>query len=631
MSVVTRFRLSVRFAIAAIVLSAVFPTRAQDTNAYVVRFRDGSVISMEIADHVIQWQSVSEDGRITPTSLPISEVEQLDLVLSPVTEKVRVVRSLIDNLGDEDYEVRENASRELLSQAGAFLSVVEASRGSLDPEVNWRLEVVYQALQGDLDKPATPSYDRLRLNPESTRQVAPGIAGDWSVVGTYRDYEIRLTRENVKSISVGPTPDVASLAEARTGERLNEQDIERLPEDHIHVDFDTNSKGEEIQRGTVINDEYVAKGIQLGTTIEGGFIGVFSYSVPGSLSENNSAGGQWSKDGEQDYKGVTTVKFCVPGQPEVPAGVHYFGCFLSIVVKDGTLLRFFDGRGHLISEQLTDNSRDEQADFVGFYSPVPIARVEIHPTLTDKNYAFDDFLFDQPQSLVVDEAQNRLTVVTRSGEKVEGTGWVIDKNGIEYSALTVGDLQVTYPRDEIAALIQHFYDSEAAANQPTLWGQTANGSLLRLETMDDSLTAELTPNTTFRIEDFSCLWSGYVFDQDKILKSLPAEVEFPVQAVDEKIESVKGLGLTEQGWRIEGPDGTLIDYDAGSLPLVILRPAPAIAPQLGRLLTVDEQLLVIDGQWVSLVDWDDTGVELKLGEQQLTLPWDQVRYLRFPD
>jgi hypothetical protein len=628
---VTRFRLRVRFAVVAIVLSAVIPAWAQDTHQYFVRFRDGSVISMELPDHLIQWQSVSEDGRITPLALPISEVAQLELVLSPVTERVRTVRRLIDDLGNEDYQVRENASRELLSQAGPFLSVVEASRGSLDPEVSWRLEVVYQTLQGGLDQPETPSYDRLSLNPDSKLQVLPGIAGDWGVVGNYRGFEIPLSRENVKSISRGPTPDIASLAEARMGERLNEEDIDRLPEDHFHVDFDTNSKGEDIERGSVINNEFVGMGVQLSSTIENGFIGVFSYSVPGSLSGNNSAGGQWAKDSNQDYKGMTTVKFCVPGQPDVPAGVNYFGCYLSIVVKDGTLLRFFDGRGHLISEQLTDNSRDEQTDFVGFYSPVPIARVEIHPTVADKNYAFDDFLFDQPKSLVVDEVQNRLTVVTRLGEKVEGTGWSVDRSGVKYTDLTVGDLQVDYPRDQIAALIQHFYDSDASANTLALWGQTTHGSLLRLKAEGALLKSELAPETTFTIEDFTTLWSGYVFEPDQILESLPAEMKFPVRQIDEQLDSVKELELTARGFKIEGNDETIYDYDSESLPLVVIRPAPAVASNFGRLLTVDDQRLIIDGKRISLVDWDSDGIELKLGEQKLKLGWNQVRYLRFPD
>lgn len=627
----SRCRSKVVATVLAIVFCATFPVQAQSPHEYVVRFRDGSVISMLLPDHSIQWQSVSDEGRITPLELPIAEVEQLELVLSPVTERVRNVRRLIDELGDKDYQVRENASRELLTQAGPFLSVIEASRGSLDPEVNWRLEVVYQTLRNVGDDPVSPSYDRLQLSPDTARQVSPGIAGNWQVVGTYRGFEIPLSRENVKSISRGPVPDVASLAEARMGERLDERDIGGLPEDRVHIDFDTNSKGEDLQRGTAINDEYVDRGVQLRTNIEGGFIGVFSYSVPGSLSKKNSAGGQWAKDGERDYKGITTVNFCVPGEAHVPAGVHYFGCFLSIVVKDGTLLRFFDGRGHLISEQLTDNSRDEQTDFVGFYSPIPIARVEIHPTAIDGNYAFDDFLFDSPQSLVVDEIQNRLTVVTQAGEKVEGTGWVIEQAGVKFSALTVGEMQVDYPRHEVAALIQHFYDSDASVNQTSLWGRTSNGSVLRLKAVDSALVPVLFAETRLGLEEFACLWNGYVFEPDKTLESLPAESQFPVRQIEEGVAPVKRLELKAQGWEIEEADGTVSDYTSEALPMIFVRAAPQVPPGQGRLLTVDEQLLVIDGNWISLVDWDASGVTLSLGEEKLVLGWDQVRYLRFPE
>jgi hypothetical protein len=32
-----------------------------------------------------------------------------------------------------------------------------------------------------------------------------------------------------------------------------------------------------------------------------------------------------------------------------------------------------------------------------------------------------------------------------------------------------------------------------------------------------------------------------------------------------------------------------------------------------------------------LVDWDASGVTLRLGEEPLVLRWNQVRYLRFPE
>ena len=606
------------------------PCWGQETS-YVVEFRDGSVASIEIPDHIIEWQSVGVDGRITPQSLPFREVQELKLVLKPVTKRVRQVREWIDNLGNADYEVREAASRELMAKAGPYLSVVKASRGSQDPEVGWRLEVVYQTLIEAANEAAEPSYDVLNLTPSSSFEISSGDAGDWEMMGTFRGHPVRLSRENVACIRQGELPEARQLAQARVGERLSESDIGRFPENRQHLNFDVDSSGQEIARGTVIDDEYSDMGVRFSSTVEDGFVGIFSYPVRGGLTEKNSAGGQWAKDQSKDYTGISTISFCKPGDIQTPATVNYFGCFLAIVVKDGTILKFFDSQGRLISEQATDNSKEEQKDFVGFYSPTPIARVEIHPTAKDANYAFDDMLFDPPRPILEGEATNRLTVVTKSGERIEGRGWTIGENAVTLSELTLGVEQLEIPREQIVAIMpQRDGGATVPLTQESFWGLTSNGSLLRLSRNEGSFSLTLLPEIEKSPEDFSSVWVGLASEGRKQLGRLEGQVEVPAVYLEGKLSTVKEVRLSKESWNWVSDDGTAVVTPVDQTPLILFEQPSAANIETGQLVTVDDQILIIDSVGCTLEEWNGDRVVLRLGEKELRVPWDQVRSLRFP-
>ena len=606
------------------------PCWGQETS-YVVEFRDGSVASIEIPDHIIEWQSVAVDGRITPQSLPFREVQELKLVLKPVTKRVRQVREWIDNLGNADYEVREAASRELMAKAGPYLSVVKASRGSQDPEVGWRLEVVYQTLIEAANEAAEPSYDVLNLTPSSSFEISSGDAGDWEMMGTFRGHPVRLSRENVACIRQGELPEARQLAQARVGERLSESDIGRFPENRQHLNFDVDSSGQEIARGTVIDDEYSDMGVRFSSTVEDGFVGIFSYPVRGGLTEKNSAGGQWAKDQSKDYTGISTISFCKPGDIQTPATVNYFGCFLAIVVKDGTILKFFDSQGRLISEQATDNSKEEQKDFVGFYSPTPIARVEIHPTAKDANYAFDDMLFDPPRPILEGEATNRLTVVTKSGERIEGRGWTIGENAVTLSELTLGVEQLEIPRDQIVAIMpQRDGGATVPLTQESFWGLMSNGSLLRLSRSEGSFSLTLLPEIEKSPEDFSSVWVGLASEGRKQLGRLEGQVEVPAVYLEGKLSTVKEVRLSKESWNWVSDDGTAVVTPVDQTPLILFEQPSAANIETGQLVTVEDQILIIDSVGCTLEEWNGDRVVLRLGEKELRVPWDQVRSLRFP-
>ena len=606
------------------------PCWAEETS-YVVEFRDGSVASLEIPDHMIEWQSVAVDGRITPQSLPFREVQELKLVLKPVTKRVRQVREWIDHLGDPDYEVREAASRELMAKAGPYLSVLKASRGSKDPEVGWRLEVVYQALLEAANEAAEPSYDFLILTPSSSAEISAGDAGDWEMMGSFRGQQVRLSRENVSCIRQGKLPEARQLAQARVGERLSETDIGRFPENRQHLNFDVDSSGQEIARGTVIDDEYSDMGVRFSSTVEDGYVGIFSYPVRGGLTEKNSAGGQWAKDQSKDYTGISTISFCKPGDIQTPATVNYFGCFLAIVVKDGTILKFFDSQGRLISEQATDNSREEQKDFVGFYSPTPIARVEIHPTAKDANYAFDDMLFDPPRPISEGESANRLTVVTKSGERIEGRGWTIGEDTVTLFELTLGVERLEIPRDQIVAIMpQRDGGATVPLTQESIWGWTSNGSLLRLSQTKGRFGLTALPEIEKSPEEFSSVWVGLASEGRKLISGLEGQINVPAVYFEGELSTVKEIRLLSDGWNWETEEGAAVVKPIEETPVIFFDQPWVANIDEGQLVTVDDQILIIDSVGCILEEWNGDQVVLKLEGKELRLAWEQVRSLRLP-
>jgi hypothetical protein len=170
--------------------------------------------------------------------------------------------------------------------------------------------------------------------------------------------------------------------------RIESDDAAAFGESPTRIDFQADPEGVEFTIGEDIGHRFVAWGCVLRSSLEKSFVSVEPYNVGGR------SGGRCAGTHDPLYQGTITIRFCVPGKIDRPAGVHSVGCWVSHVAPGGTALVAYDKDGERIGVVKTTLGVKQ---FLGIHSSTPIVRVEIVPDpAIDPDFAFDDLTFDKP-------------------------------------------------------------------------------------------------------------------------------------------------------------------------------------------------------------------------------------------
>ena len=99
------------------------------------------------------------------------------------------------------------------------------------------------------------------------------------------------------------------------------------------------------------------------------------------------------------WEGEITIRFCKPGRENVPAGVTHFGCWIAAVVPKGTALIAYDLQGRELGVIHTEGNGNE---FLGVRSACRSTPSRSCPTWhIDRDYTLDDFIYTPPQTAEV--------------------------------------------------------------------------------------------------------------------------------------------------------------------------------------------------------------------------------------
>lgn len=599
---------------------------------FFLQFRDGSIVRANIKTPSLTWTEF-EVGKESETSvLPFERIGTLSLAEMPVTQRLANVRKLLDDLAAEDYLVREAATEALRTSGADFLDVINLYLESPDPEVRWRVKGIVRSLSGGNQAARRVDFDQLVLARENGTVDPPSSA----VLGDSKDFvleaellgqSVEIPRQQLLALWRPGFQPASGEDEHVIGERLGSDQIDRFPANAIRVGFGTGPDGAELVKGTIVDDLYIPWGVRFSTSIENGNLCVFQFNVGGAASGLPAAGGQQKDSEEENYKGVTTIRFHAPGRPDVPATVSMFGCYMAIVQPQGTLVRFFDLQGQLISELATTRKSWE---FIGFRSPRPIARVEIHPTRLDSNYAIDDVYFDPPQ--VASESGNGqlVRVSLLDGQQVQAAKLTIDEQVAVLSELTIGVAEVRIPLDQIGYLspITDSYDPLQA--EPTTWVQTTRGDRVIVTLSPNGARLSANPEISFPQDELRAIWGSRQADVEIGLAQssnepvwLDAENQpYPIQdfAIGEGVLQGKS---TSSGWAEP--------VESQSAPIVILGPAPNWNSEGAYIRLIDGQLWILDGERAKFVRWEIDGVVIQVDGVELRLPLLQIAAIKFTE
>ena len=585
-----------------------------------VEFRDGTILRLDLPDEPLPWHKATPDGTVTREPMPWAQVEQLYLVTTPALEKLAEIKGLLNRLASNKFKERVTAHKELIDKGIHFRGVVEeVYKTTTDPEVKWRLENIRGAMQQNVE-PAQYNYDLVTR--ASTGEEVEGDVGDLNIEGNFRGAKIPITRQSVCRINrASRTGEAAIGGTLGRAEVISEDRDELFPKNVTRINFDRGPGGEITIVGKDIRDLYVPLGVTLESEVPNTadtIISVEEYNVKGRSGEKCAA------THDPLYQGTIVIRFCLPGNSGVPAGVHVVGFYTAYIEPEGTALQAYDVHDRLIGEVKT---RVRGNDFLALKSATPIAYVKVVPDPEiDEDHAIDDLFFDPPVTLAEASDPKWLTALLVTGERIKCRSFALEGDNVSLKQLSIGVDEVKVPVSEIAAIMPA---TESVEGPDVITTDCTvlldDGSIIRANG-----GAKLTTTTDREIPTVKlvALWG---FGSSL---TLPEEDAWPEKGAllverDKVYKKLPDWTLGEK-W-VEAPQLALFDFTYSDSPIIwFQRPSDRIegAGVLRR--ANGEEYVLHEKANYQLVDWDSEKVTITADKREFTVPFEEVQTLRLP-
>jgi hypothetical protein len=370
---------------AAVLLGLCGAVAAEETTVpRYLEFRDGSVIKLPVVDEEWKVTLLRADGKLETSTVRLSSLDRLLLMPEPVLEQKKALLEVIRQLGADKFLEREQAQDRLIKMgAGIRADLLGALDVYTDLEIRSRIEQILAKMPplppGQQVK-ATDTFDHF-----FTRELLHGDAGEGSIPVRIDGQTRRLGRKDVRGLSV-KSPDPNELPAARrTPAGFRRIEAADFPPGCLEESFETAPSGRKLVVGENIEKLFISKGFTLSTSIGTSFVSVNDFVVHGKSRGLSAATHQ------PLFQGQLTIRFCKPGNENVPAGVTHFGLWIAHVMPRGTAMVAYDLQGRELGRIETTR---EGHEFLGIQSSVPIHRIVIVPNLQiDPDYTLDDFIY----------------------------------------------------------------------------------------------------------------------------------------------------------------------------------------------------------------------------------------------
>ena len=372
---------------------------AKDAPLVTVATSGGSVIRVQPNRPSFTFHVMQPDGTTQPKEIRFDEMRELLLTDNPVANVQAEIMVLIDQLGDNNFAARQRAEAKLSESqyAGRFEKMLRRHRDHPNLEVRYRIRRILAKLVDN----TTPQAAQDRLILKSGEHLT-GDANQLQIEGEFLGAPVRLKRHQIRQLSTLRNRRLVqpSKEKIRVKKLLSHVDQFYNNGDDFFFDFESDPYGNSISLSERLNELFFAKGLLLSADDDDYVRAVrFSFKFCPLDSGAKSACVQ----GERMFRGVMHIRFCLPGQPDIAAGVTRFGLFIERVDHSRDfVIEAFDADGNIISLAETT---DEDCCFAGFQSNIPITEVRVrqNPYLRrktqrqiDEMYAIDNLTFDRP-------------------------------------------------------------------------------------------------------------------------------------------------------------------------------------------------------------------------------------------
>ena len=632
-----------------------------DAKMFQLRYRRGDVIRVEMADQSLDWMIVGRQGGMTRQEVPLSQIQSLTLTESPAGEQLANIRNLIVGLSSDNYRTRQQSEDDLRVAGRRFQKfLAQELEQLLDPEAAWRLNRVLQQIDSG-DETDRNELDRIVMTDGS---VLLGDAGDFSLTAQWRGDVIMSARDQLARIEL--------VSDSNDAEPVAPSTPVRMQLFHDHTDFDddaqtvfdfsTDSTGKPLAAKDDVSRAWMADGLLMSAPGNNSYVGISGYpfrQFPDLPVGDNTLCVFRPNRSPPRFHGTTEMRFCLPNQPTIAAGVHEIGFFAARINHSRDIvMQAFDERGGLLA---TVESSDQQCSFFGVKSNVPIAmiRFDSNPYLNqplrrvDRDYAIDTLRMSPP--VRISSQPREASVELMNGDTLRPRQISIRGDGV--SASVPGTERQTIAMKEVRSISFGEGPDDKNAQpplRPGTWGmmladhsflfvkaaKAFSSELLSVDFSINDAVAICPPGQPLRYPvagDFKSAKSVLVYP---VCRIPTGSLQFTSKGFQWSKSKIVTQPLDRDGKPEKGdeedqlPKTTAEKFVAGKpqfQPTVWLR-EPLTADSRGGVIHLrdGQQLAIGEGANFKLINVSESEIKIQFRNEAISIPVSKIEMIQFP-
>ena len=644
----------VRFTVALFALFFFLEPRtnfAKETQPYRVVFEDGTALVLEVENIEFTWNTISEDGKVTPRRQRMHDVLELRLAKTTVSEEVAQVKQLIDQLNAPRYGVREAAEKKLRQVAGPYQEILKKRQETGNAEARIRLKRIIKHFSRQ-SRTSKASFDILSVaNGKVTRGDCPNL----KIVGQFYGNELAIDRKGVVRVS-RQKQGQSGKNKFVAGFHATASEPSRFYTDKMKtVDFETGKAGVRMQIGDDISAAYVYLGCRMmcepskSGKSNDNRVEIDGYDVRGRTPGKSGVCLDQDYDSPK-YKGRFRVHFCMPGQPGLNSSTKRVGAYLQMINVPRTIvLEAYNSDDECVGicEAI------ESTSFVGIESDDPISYIRIKTneyivasgdTELDNDFAVDDLTFSEPQPDLTSGYDKDFAVTLSRGDVIRCSDIKFEDGQVKLIKCAVLNRDMTVPAKKVLSIVTPREKQKSRETRLNAFARTQAGSVLAINKIGDKAVVDF-PSFELKKDAICGIWGAKTLCRHanrKDYKSGKQVVVFPtlrlivdrVELADNKVswgqsKSEIAKQTMEKFEDIDDPRHEKT-FSLADSPSIWFRAPDQPQKGTGMIRLTDKQRFVLGEGQFQLSDLSRDAVTIRFGEDKISVPMTQVRSIIFP-
>ena len=573
---------------------------------------DGSKITL--ATYSIIGNFVESDGLNEFPLVNLDEENLLELKFAKKQPKDILLsfRSLIDDLKNPNFKIREKASSKLSLLGNGFQQIIKTFiKHSLDPEIRWRLREILISLPSQNEH----SLDRIL----TSEGIKTGYVTNFILRSNYLDKTITLSREQIDSINFNPVRKNIESSEFEYNKLIN-----NLPLYDVKIDFENSLNDKTLTEGRSINNAFEDLGVILNA--EKSFLTISSVLIPG-------VSGKYSATNSNPlYEGTINGRF-IDSKSKRKLGVNKLAFSLGLIKPKSINITLHDFDNNELASYI--NSK-KGPSVVSFRSKQPISYFRITPIeKTSPSVAITDFWFSKPKEEHITPNNKHKLITLANGDKIHCKSIKISNEILERKKQTklvpYTGFSDTFNinNSKINSIVLSNNENKIPKNNGTyIWCLLSNGSKLKLNISKEKKPENELTNTKVDLLPVAAIWPS------EMELYVPPSINFknsdialyirkdPVFLNRFSFENTYFIGTKDNESRIK--------YNYSRVPTVWIKNPPSNNQSIMTIELMDGQILSLSRDGVyQFLSIDENQITFKFNELKKAVPLKLIKKIKF--